>query len=125
MSDAVRDVITNAIDGLQALLARYDEVTKAIDSLVSVQASLASVKATHDKAAAELAEGQRVVEAARAKHKEEMAAMEIAVRSARAQLAALVDEAKAKQTELDGMQRQHNEVLASMQSLRTRVGAFP
>jgi hypothetical protein len=120
MSD-VRDAITNAISGLQALLVRYDEAAKAINSLSSVKAQLVSARADAEQAAAEVAEGKRVLVAARIEHEREMDAMRAARDAARAQVAGLVAQAGATQAEIDGMQTRHDEVFASTAVLRKRL----
>jgi hypothetical protein len=124
MSDAVRDAITNANGVLLGLLEKLDEVAGLIAKRGEVEASLANVKAAHEKAMAQLAEGQRVLAAAQAEHKGKMAALETAARGASSELGRVVAERDAAVAQRDEARRQHEEILASMQSLRTRVGAW-
>jgi hypothetical protein len=123
MSD-VREVITNAIAGLQVLLVQWDEVARAIASLGEVKASLANVKATHEKAYAALGEQQRVLAAAEAEHKRKIAALAQAERGATSELGRVVAERDAAVAQRDKAQRQHEEIMASMRSLSRKVGAW-
>jgi hypothetical protein len=117
----MREVIQNAVDGLAALLAKYDEVSAAIESLGAVKAQLVSAQAAHNEALAQLAEGQRVLAVAQLDHKRSMEAMEGSLRVAQAKVFGLIEEAQAKQTEIDGMRQYHDELLASIQSLKKRL----
>jgi hypothetical protein len=87
----IRDKLTKAIDALQSLSAKFDQINATIASQGEVEASLVNIKAAHDKALAELAEDQRALAVARTKHKAEMLFFETASRDGGAQLAALAE----------------------------------
>jgi hypothetical protein len=123
MSD-VRDAITNAIGGLQVLLVQWDQVAAAIASRGEVEASLANVKAAHEKAYAALGEQQRVLAEAEAEGGRKIAALKSAIGGLEAQLGKVVAERDSAQAQRDEARRQHEEIMASMQLLRTRVGAW-
>ena len=118
----MRDLITNAIDALQKLADKWDEIAATTTSLVQVEASLANVRASHDRAMADLNDQQRLLEAARKEHDLKMSAMKTASHAAEAQLAKLVQAAETKQSELDAMRTQHDQIIASMHSLKMRMG---
>jgi hypothetical protein len=82
------------------------------------------VRAAHEEALAELASAQRQLDAARLEHKKDMGAMDASYRVAKAKVFELLEEAKAKQTEIDGLRQYHDELLASIQSLRTRLDSL-
>src|SRR6516162_9132070 len=124
MSDAVRDAITNAIAGLQAVAVQWDQVAGLIAKRGEVEASLANVKAAHEKAYAALGEQQRVLAAAEAEGKRKMAALETAARGATSELGKVVAERDAAEARTAEARRQHEEIMASMQSLSRRVGAW-
>ena len=124
MSDAVRDAITNANGVLLGLLEKLDEVAGLIAKRGEVEASLANVKAAHEKAYAALGEQQRVLAAAEAEGKRKMAAMETATREITARLAGVTKECDAAVAQRDEARREHEEIMASMQSLSRRVGAW-
>jgi hypothetical protein len=103
----IRDKLTTALDQLKALSAKFDQINATVASQRDVEASLVNVRASHDKALAELTEGQRALEVARAKHKAEMVFMETAARDAGAQLAGLAE----------GMQTLHDASVANLRKL--------
>jgi chromosome segregation ATPase len=115
----MRELLQSAIDGLTALLARYDEAAAAIESLGSVTAQLLSVRAAHEEALAELASEERRLEALRA----ERATREASVKVVRAKVAALIDEAEAKRAEIEELRQYHDELLASIAALKRRLAA--
>jgi hypothetical protein len=117
----MRDLIVNAVDRLTALLAQWDEVAAATTSLGEVEASLVNVRAAHERAAAELAEMERLLAAAQLDHKRSMEAMAGSLRVAQAKVFEQHEEYEANQTKIDAQRKYHDELLASIQSLRTRL----
>jgi hypothetical protein len=103
---------------------QWDQVAGLIAKRGEVEASLANVKATHEKVYAALGEQQRVLAAAEAEGKRKMAAMETATREITARLAGVTKECDAAVAQRDEARREHEEIMASMQSLSRRVGAW-
>ena len=120
-SDPMRDLLTNAIDAMQGLASRIDEITALTASLKQVQASLDNVRIAHAKAEADLTEQQRLFEHRRAQHASEMEALESLISVAKTQAAELAAERDAKAAEVEAQTVLHNNVLSSMQSLRNRL----
>jgi hypothetical protein len=110
-----RDAITDAIAGLQVLLVQWDQVAAATARRGEVEASLANVRAAHEKAYAALAEEQRILEAARVKHKLQTAAYE-------GELAGLIKRCEDKRAEVARLQAAEDQIIANVGSLRKRLG---
>jgi hypothetical protein len=119
----MREVIQTTLDRLQEVAAKLDEIEAKIALAASIEASLVNVRAKHDKAFADMAEGQRQLEAARAAHAREMSAMEASVKVAKAKVFGLVGEVERRQAEINDLRRYHDELLASIQSLKRRLHA--
>jgi hypothetical protein len=81
------------------------------------------VNAAHDKALAELAEQQRLVEAAKADYQRHAAVNEDLSAKGAARLAALVERCDAKQKEIDAQMALHDNIVASLGSLKAKVDA--
>jgi chromosome segregation ATPase len=119
-----RELIGKVIAGLQDLLERYDEVIEVTTQINTVKASLASVNAAHDKALAELTEQQAQLETAKADLKRQQAVNEDLSAKGTAQLAALVDKRNAQQAEIDAQMTLHNNLIASMGSIRAKLDSM-
>jgi hypothetical protein len=119
----IREVITDAINQLNVVLENYEEIAAATESISEIKASLVNVKAAHEKAYAELVEEQRLLDEARANHKRDMATMETSFKVAQSKVFKLIEEAKAKEAEIQGLRQYHDELLASIESLKKRLHA--
>ena len=121
MPDQLREVLRTALNGLQALADKYDEIAAVTASLKGCQASLANVRSDHDRTLAELNEAQRQLMATEAAHKKMLAEMEDISRSVQAKYCDLARKYDEKQVAIDAQRAEHDQILASMHSLKLQL----
>jgi hypothetical protein len=106
------------------LLGKYDEVIAVTNQIDTVNKSLASVNAAHDKALAELAEQKAIVASATEEARRAKAVADSVAGKAREELAELVQQRDARQAEINEQMTLHNNLLASMGSIRAKLDSM-
>lgn len=114
----------NLIKHLESLLDDYEDAVAIAKDRDGVAASLAAVRADHDKAAKELAQSKAQLAQARAAHAGEMDAAAKRLDELKGQVAAVEAKRKAAQADLERIQADHQGVLDSLAALRKRFGAM-
>lgn len=106
---------------LENLVEDYDASVGAAKERAAVEASLAAVRAQHDKAVKDAAAAKVLLEKERAAHDEEMISAAKRLDAMKAELAAVEAKRKATQAEVDRLVADHDGVLQSLASLRKQL----
>jgi septal ring factor EnvC (AmiA/AmiB activator) len=118
-----RELIGKVIAGLQDLVERYDEVVEVTAQINTVKTSLASVNAEHEKALAELETQRTIVASAKEEAERTKRVTEDLAGRAHAELAELAQQRDARQAEINAQMALHNNIVASLGSLKAKVDA--
>lgn len=111
------------IKTLEGLVDDYEEAVATAKERAAVEASLAAVRQTHEKAVKDAAAAKVLLEKERAAHDEEMISAAKRLDALKAEVAKIEAKRKAAQADLDRISADHQAVLDSLAALRKRMAA--